>query len=171
MKIIKVYQERKIDVSAERLWEIVGHGFANLGDWSSLVDKSIGSGKSDIPGAVCEARVCELNSDKIDKVSEKLDYYKDEEKTLSYYVEGGLPKAIKLARNHWQVISLGENQSKLKMTVTIEMDNLIGFLFSWLVKKQFGKSLPTIFDDLKVFAETGKISKQKAKRVKEMQAK
>jgi hypothetical protein len=175
-KKIKIMKEIKmnikspvINVSANRLWEIAGPGFADVYIWSEAVNHSTGSGESKFEGASCDIRGCDVNVQGFSKLSEKLDYYDADKKALSYQVLSGVPGFVKLLRNHWQIKDAGYNQSILEMNVTMQLGSVLGFFMAGLMKRTFNKTIPGVFRDLKVYAETGQVSEQKAARMKKLQ--
>lgn len=158
-------QSEIINVSADDLWEIVGLGFENAGVWSTAVDHSVGSGKAEFEGATCSERACDLNASGFSKIKEILTMYNEKAQELKYEVTEGNPGFVVLASNHWKVIKVGENQSRLEMTITMHLKKFMGTLMGGMLKRNINKLIPTIFDDLKIYAETGQISEQKKKRM------
>ena len=154
-----------INVSAEELWKIVGDDFANVGKWSTSVDHSSGSGTPAFEGATCSDRGCDLNAKGFSSIKEKLVQYDAEKHELTYEVYDGFPGFVKLASNHWTVKSLSPTTSQVEMNVTMKMKPLMGSLMGGLMKKNINSLLPTVLNDLKVYAETGEVSESKAKRI------
>lgn len=172
MREIKLnFKSEPINVSPDELWKLVGPGFADIYKWSVTIDHSSGSGESEFEGAACDIRGCDINAKGFNKVSEKLDYYDEEKQALSYIVLEGLPGFVKLARNHWQVKKHGNKQSKLDINTTIHLNGVMGWLMSGLMKKNISQAINATLRDLKIFAETGKVSKEKAARMIKFQSK
>ena len=165
-KEIKLTRESDvIDVPADQLWEIVGRGFEKAGEWSTAVDHSVGSGDAEFEGATCSNRMCALNARGFDKISETLTKYDEESQELIYTVDEGMPGSVTLASNHWTVMDLGNGKSALKMNITMHTKKFMGSLMGGMMKKNINNTMTTVFDDLKVYAETGSISKEKAARM------
>ncbi len=160
-----VQEEITINVSAEKLWEMVGPGFIEIYKWSSNVDHAEGKGKSEFEGAVCTERFCDVNVKGFSKVSEKLIQYDQNQKVLAYQVIDGMPGFVTKALNQWTVVSLGENKSKLVMKAEFKSKGLMGTLMNGMMRKKMTKTLLTILNDAKVYAETGKPSAIKQKRI------
>ena len=56
----EVFKSKKsivIDISAEKLWGIVGTGFAEYDKWATIVDRSSGIGKGKYLGAHSDERI------------------------------------------------------------------------------------------------------------------
>ena len=92
---------------------------------------------------------------------EELFMFCDENKELSYNLIEGAPGFITLANNYWKVIEISPNQSKIQMNVTIHMKKFAGFFLGGLIIKQMKKQVNIVLDELKLFAETGKVSEAK----------
>ena len=69
----------------------------------------------------------------------------------------------------WPII--GPNQCKTEMTVTMHLKPLMGFLMGGMFKKNIHKILDEVIEDLKIYAETGKISEAKEKRIAQLEKK
>ncbi|MGL1886123.1 MAG: SRPBCC family protein [Reichenbachiella sp.] len=164
-EIVVSEQGEAINVSAEKLWEIVGTGFAYAGEWSTAVDHSVGKGKGEFEGATCSNRTCDLNAKGFDKISEELTHYDVKNQELVYDVTEGLPGFVTKASSYWQVIDLGDGTSTLKMTTTMHTKKFMGALMGGMMKKNIKSVLPTVSRDLKVYAETGNISQEKKERM------
>lgn len=158
-------QSEVINISAEKLWEIVGPGFADAGIWSTAVDQSEGAGTGGFEGAEFGERVCELNTSGFDHVSEKLTQYNVAKMELAYKVQTGMPSFVTFAENHWTIIKVGENQSVVKLKLTMHMTKIMGGLMGGMMKMKLKNLFQLVFNDLKVYAETGHVSKEKAKRM------
>ena len=86
-----VQKEITINVSADKLWNIIGPGFIEVYKWSSNVDFAEGSGKSEFQGAVCSERACNVNVKGFSKISETLTKYDESKMNLAYVVNDGMP--------------------------------------------------------------------------------
>ena len=157
-----------INVSADSLWTIVGTNFADAGVWATNVDHSAGHGDPTFEGASCSERSCDINVKGFNSINEKLVQFDSEKRELTYVVDQGFPKFVTLASNHWQVIEVGPEQSKIKMDVTMEMKPFMGSLMGGAMKRTLEKNLPIVANDLKVYAETGEISESKRQRLAQL---
>ena len=172
---VKVIQETKIspvfNVSADAVWKIIGPGFKNVSVWSRAVDHASTSGQPEFEGASCRNRSCDLNASGFSKISETVIEYDANRRTLGYSVDAGIPGFVTYMANNWRVIEVGPNQCKTEMTVTMHLKPLMGFLMGGMFKKNVHKILDEVIEDLKIYAETGKISEAKEKRIAQLEKK
>lgn len=164
-KGFEVSREISINVSSEKLWEIIGPGFEDAFLWSSTVDHSVGKGQAEFEGATCSDRVCDLNAKGFDKISEKLIKYSDQDMNLAYEVYEGMPSFITTAKNDWTVVEIDANHSKLVMNAEFKVKGLMGTLMKGMMKRKMEKLLDVVLNDAKVYAETGSQSEIKKERV------
>ena len=164
----EVQKEMTSNVPAAELWQMVGPGFIDVYKWSSNVDHAIGKGISDFEGAVCDERFCDVNVKGFSKISEKLVKYNQADMNLAYEVREGMPGFVSKAVNDWTVVAVGQNQSKLIMKAEFKTKGLMGRMMNGMMEKKMNKTLDVILNDAKTYAETGKISMAKEKRVAEL---
>ena len=159
-----------IHVSADSLWNIVKQ-FDNVGDYFTSIDSSEGRGKPEFEGATCSERTCHVNIRGYSEVHEKLTSFDDKTKQLAYQYTGGGPGFLLFAGNQWKVLSVGQNQSVLKMEATMRLKRFMGFLFGGKLKRIVERELPVSLNELKIYAETGKPSEAKLERIKTLSLK
>ncbi|MEO1449625.1 MAG: SRPBCC family protein [Bacteroidota bacterium] len=164
-ELVETKTSRVIKVSAERLWEIVGAGFADAHVWSSGLDHSEGSGEPRFEGAVCNERYCEVNVKGFNKISETLVEYDDFQRTLTYVAHSGLPGFVIHAQNTWRIISVSPNESRFEMRIVMRLKPLMGMLAGGAFRKNLNKTIDGVIDDLSIYAETGRISAAKQARL------
>jgi len=167
-KGFNVEKEMTINVPASELWEMVGPGFVEVYKWASNVDHAEGKGMSSFEGAVCSERFCDVNVKGFSKISEKLTNYNQDKMNLAYVVNTGMPGFITHAENDWTVVPIDANRSKLVMKANFKMKGLMGTLMKGVMAKKMNQTLQVILNDAKVYAETGKISENKATRVAQL---
>jgi len=167
-KGFEVNREITINVPADQLWEMVGPGFIEVYKWSSSVDHAEGSGAGKFDGAVCDKRYCDVNVKGFSQISERLIKYEEGNMNLAYQVIDGMPGFITKAVNDWTVVPIDANTSKLVMKAQFESKGFMGFMTRGMMKKKMGKTLTTVLNDAKVYAETGKVSIAKAKRIEKL---
>lgn len=158
-------KEIEINVSAEKLWQMVGPGFVDVYKWSSNVDHAVGSGTPEFEGAVCSQRGCDLNVKGFSKISETLTKYDEANMSLAYKVDEGMPSFVTLAKNDWTVVDLGNGKSKLIMKATFKSKGFMGMMMNGMMEKKMSETLETVLNDAKVYAETGNVSKAKQDRM------
>lgn len=166
--MFQVEKELTINVPAAELWEMVGPGFVEVYKWSSNVDHATGQGTSPFEGAACDERFCDVNVKGFNKISEKLTKYDPANRNLAYVVNSGMPGFIDHAENDWTVVSLSPHQSKLVMKGKFSVKGLMGILMRGAMEKNMHKTLETVLNDAKVYAETGQVSPAKATRMAQL---
>lgn len=165
-KIIKeTLTSEIINVSADSLWAICRE-FDKTAEWTSTLNHSFGSGEPKHKGATCSSRTCETNIGKGNKVVEELVLFNDEKRELAYNLTEGAPGFIPLASNHWKIVEIGPNQSKIIMNITMHMKHFASFFLSGLITKQMKKQVTIVQNELKIYAETGEVSEAKKRQIK-----
>ena len=170
-KGFEVNKEITVNVSADKLWQMVGPGFENVHVWASSVDHAEGSGMAKFEGATCSERSCKLNVKGFNKISETLTNYDAKKMTLTYVVNEGMPTFVTLAQNKWTVIPVDATHSKLVMNAKFELKGLMGSLMKGMMRGKLNKTLDTTLTEAKMYAETGEISEAKAKRIAKLKKK
>ncbi|MBL4689820.1 MAG: SRPBCC family protein [Nannocystaceae bacterium] len=160
-----------INVSADQLWGIVGLKFQHIGVWNRAIDDSTGSGESEHIGAPCGERSCDVAVSGYDTIEEKLTLYSDESREFAYKVLRGLPGFVLFAGNHWSVVAISPSQCSLKMEITMHVTRFTGTILGPMLKWSFIKSIKSAFEDLAVYAESGKVSGAKLARMAQLEKK
>ncbi len=167
-KIIKeTWTSEVIHVSADSLWAIC-RSFDNTAKWTSTLHHSYGTGTPKYEGATCSARTCETSFGKGRKVVEELTMFSDENRELAYNLIEGAPGFITYTNNHWKVIEISSNRSKLEMHITLHMKKFAGFFLGGLTIKQMKKQVSIVLDEIKFYAETGVVSEAKKKQLEKL---
>jgi len=79
---MKFSKDITINVPAKKVWDILGHKFADVGHWSRLVSKSvINNDASKVNNSPVGGRLCETS---IGKISEEFTAYDEEGMTFSF---------------------------------------------------------------------------------------
>jgi|GEM_PF-736073 len=154
-----------INISAEKLWKIVGYGFGETGKWATIVDHSTGSGESMIDGAPHNERTCTINDEAQSEVKEKIVKYSNMDMNLVYEVTEGLNPMMLKSRSEWTVESVSDNQSKM----IVKMEFWMKGPMEDEMKGQMNMGLKAMADqfltDIRIYAETGKVSEAKQIRM------
>ncbi|WP_188112156.1 SRPBCC family protein [Aquimarina sp. RZ0] len=168
--IKKTLRSDIINVSEDSLWKICRE-FDKTAVWTSTLHHSYGIGKPEHEGTTCSSRVCETNIGKGNELVEKLVMFSDKNKELSYDLIEGAPGFIILANNHWKVIKVAPNQSKIEMNVTLHMKRFTGFFLHELITSQMKKEVNIVLSELKIYSETGKVPEAKRKQIEKQKKK
>lgn len=155
-----------INVSADTLWTLVGPGFADVGAWTTSVDKSFAVGTPQLEGAPCNERECHVNISGYDKMIETLTLFDADSRQIAYEVTEGVPGFVLLARNHWTIREVGPGRSVAEMACTMRLSAWAGLFLGGTMKRTVARNLKEVFQELKVYAETGDTSAQKKSRLR-----
>ena len=164
-KEVKMSKSVIVNVSSDKLWEIIGPGFAKAGEWSSAIDHSSASGEGKFDGAVCDTRSCDLSAKGFSSVDERITDYSHENKTMAFDVYQGMPGFVTHMNSRHVITDAGNGKSKDEIQITMQMKPLMGALMGGMLKKNLGNLLDSALEDLRVFAETGKPSDLKKARM------
>ncbi|MBD78332.1 MAG: hypothetical protein CL840_05400 [Crocinitomicaceae bacterium] len=157
-----------INVSADVLWEIIGPGFADAAVWATNVDHAVSSGEPQFEGATCSERACDLNAKGFNKIREVISIYDPKKRILAFDITEGLPGFVVYSNSHWQITPIGPNQAKITVTVTIHAKKFMGTLMGGMLKSNIKRAIPVLINDLTIYAQTGKISKEKRERMEKI---
>ena len=170
-KEVKMSKSVNVNVSADKLWEIIGPGFAKAGEWSSAIDHSTSSGEGQFEGAVCDTRSCDLSAKGFTSVDERITEYDDANQTMAFDVYQGMPGFVTQMNSRHIITDEGDGKSKDEIQITMQMKPFMGALMGGMLKKNLSRLLDRALLDLKVFAETGKPSAEKLARMKKLASK
>ncbi len=170
-KEVKIIETSEvINVSADSLWRIIRE-FDNVGVFFSGIDHAEGTGEPEFEGATCSERTCYVNLKGYNEVHEKLTLFDEVKRELAYEFTGGGPSFLLFAGNHWRISEVGPNKSILHMEATMQLKKIAGFFFGGKLKRIIKKELPISLSELKIYAETGEVSKAKKDRMMELEKK
>ena len=169
-KVVKMSKSVKVNVSADELWQIIGPEFSEAGKWSTAVDHSVGHGAGKFDGAVCDTRTCDLSAKGFTSVNERITEYDAHNRTMAFDVFEGMPGFVTHMNSRHVITDQGEGKSKDEIQITMQMKPFMGTLMGGMLKKNLNNLLDSALVDLKVFAETGKPSRQKQARMKKLAA-
>jgi len=154
---MKFSKDITINAPAKKVWDILGHKFADVGQWSRLVSQSvINNDASKVNNSPVGGRLCETS---IGKISEEFTAYDEEGMTFSF-------KGVITSKVFSNVIStnavtaIDKNTSKVTVTPDVDLKAL-GILMYPLIKMNLGKLIKQGLIDLKYFAENDKPSPEK----------
>jgi hypothetical protein len=152
-----------INVSADRLWSILANDFDKIGEWASGVDSSGPNTDAAVPeGASVSGRVCQVPG--LGAVNETFTSFDPGERSYEFAATASkIPNFVRNLTNHTVVNALGPEQSELQLKITVDAPGIRGALVKPVLTRKFSKSIDVFLEDLKIFAESGKISSQKTK--------
>jgi hypothetical protein len=159
---MEVSKSAIVNVSADRLWTILADDFDKVGDWARGVDSSGPNTDAAVPeGASVGGRVCQAPG--FGAINETFTSYDPVEHSYALEATASkIPSFVRNITNHTLVKPLGAEQSEVQLRITADTPGLRGALVKPMITRKFSKGLDGILEDLKIFAETGKISSEKS---------
>lgn len=146
-----------IGSSADAVWELIGPGFADVGEWVTAIPASTATGPPRPDGAPCGGRVCTVAASGFDTITEELTDYDADRRSLTYRATRGMPSAVREASNTWQVHPETATSRRFSMTAEITFSPAGRLLAPALVAylRVIGRRTAR---DLQVYAEAGEPS-------------
>lgn len=157
---VQVHVEQVIDAPAEQVWEVLGHQFADIGDWASLVEESYPT--STVPGHIAidpDAPVTgRVTVTGFGAVEEYLIEYDDAAMTYTFRAHN-IPGMMLYSQNHTQVHPLDADTSKVTFDIhVVPKRKFMGAK----INDTLSHGLANLLDELKVYVETGTVAPAKA---------
>jgi len=177
----EISAQLRIDAPADRVWEVIGPGFARIGEWASVIPASApvpapaaGPGvTAGLPAAAAQApvpgRVCTTGSRLLPQVTELLVAYDPAGRTLSYQASG-MPAFVTLARNTWTVIPDGERACLVSLDAQFEARGVPGLLARWVIALQSRRNARLLQADLRHYLSHGTPSPRKQRHLSRRQS-
>lgn len=149
---MEINRQTVINVSADKLWKIVGTEFNDISKWAAYVETSYAN--PDLtPGK--EGRVCQVTG--YGEVMETLTEFDDQQRKLAFVFESKKnPFFVKNIDYTWQVKPKGDNQSELYVDVEVKLMPVFKQLLSGTMSKMLTERTDMVIDQLKYFAENRK---------------
>jgi hypothetical protein len=160
---MKISKKAIINVSADQLWSILADDFDKIGEWASGVDSSGPKTDAAIPeGANVGGRVCQVPG--FGAVDEAFTSFNPVERSFSFGATASeIPSFVRNLTNNTVVKSLGPEQSEVQIRTTADTEGVEGAQAEPELTRQFSQGIDGAVADLKIFAESGKISSKKSK--------
>ena len=111
----KLEMSIEIGASADHLWNILGNGFGEVAEITTVLNASHLEGPLGTGGT----RVC-INPQN-QRIAEQLTTFDPDTHTLAYDGIDGFPSWVRTAGNHWQIKETGPNSARftIKPTLTV----------------------------------------------------
>lgn len=156
----------EIEAPADKVWEVIGPGFARVGDWATPVPHSqenVHPASDAAAGAPCAARVCETTVKGFAAIDETITAYDAARRTLSYRV-AGLPTFVKEMANTWRVDEVGPGRTHVSLQARMRVAGA-GILMAPMLRWTMGKTARVTLEDLKHYVERGAVSPRKKRQL------
>lgn len=153
---------RTLHVAAapDKVWHILAEDYANVGQWARAVQVSTpNTAVAPLPGATVGGRICTAS---IGEVTETICTYDAENHVLAYDAKAkAMPFFVRNLSGRWTLAPEGEGTS-VDLSFVADLMPPFGTLMGWAMRRQFTSAIDETLEDLKHFAETGKIHPDKA---------
>ena len=145
-----IKRQTTVNVSAEKVWRILGTDFNNISEWASPVLES--NAIPDMPAG--SGRVCNVKG--IGNTVEKLTSFDDDQRKFSFTFENPkIPFFVKKIENTWSVEPKGDNQALVQVNADVSLMPVFKQLLGGMMGKQLGKGAESLLSELKHYAENG----------------
>ena len=155
---MELHLEQEINASAEKVWGVLAHQFAEISNWAPRIKSSRAIDKSEVPaefkvaeGAPVPGRV---TPNPLGEVTEVLTQYSEANKSFTFEVAGPAP-LFSLTVNNTQVIAKGADRCLVTFDIQF-MPKGIFKLFGPVLKRRFQTSPfgpAGVIKDLKQYVE------------------
>ncbi len=152
-KVKEINRDFVINAPIEKVWQVVGHEFADAYKWASNLKHSEALDSASLNGSSCTKRGCDI--DGFGKITEKLLEYSDDKYLLSYEVNSGLPKFVSLVKNTWKLTTTGNGNTNVAIRMKLQTRGFMGWLFGGIMKRKTEKLLDRSLEELKYYVENG----------------
>jgi hypothetical protein len=168
----EISAQLRIDAPADRVWEVIGPGFARIGEWASVIPSSAPPATpgpaaglpSAADGPPVPGRACTTGSRLVPRVTELLVAYDPAGRTLTYQASG-LPAFVTLARNTWTVAPDGESACLVTLGAQFQARGVPGLLARWVIVIQARRNARLLQADLRYYLEHGTPSPRKLRQL------
>jgi Polyketide cyclase / dehydrase and lipid transport len=125
-----------IDAPADLVWQVIGPGFAHIGEWATgvlafmpvpAVPESGVAATPAVGSAPVAGRTCATGIRLVPQITETLVAFDESSRTLTYEA-GGLQVFITTARSTWTVIPAGESSCRVTVSAHLQTRGMLGLL-------------------------------------------
>jgi hypothetical protein len=169
----KLSTRLSIDAPADQVWDLIGPGFARIGEWATSIQAS--TAVPTIPqlaaaavGTSVAGRTCTTGVSLVPQITETLVAYDPASRTLSYEASG-LPAFITTARNTWSVIPAGQCACHVTLSAHFQTRGLLGMLGRWAILAQVRYTSRHLEADLRHYIKHGTPSPRKQRQLSRAQ--
>lgn len=165
---MRLFIETEINTSADTVWDILGHQFADIGMWFTGVDYSRALTTEEIPAEISVAERApipgRITQNKAGTMKEFLVKYSDQDRSFTFYVTGIPRFIISHSENNSRVIEIAPD--KCLLVFDIYMKFILPFMIlSPLLKQRLRKMMQGLHAELANYAMTGKIRVEKQEQI------
>ena len=154
--------ERDLDLRAApaEVWRILADEYAEVGRWARAVQASAPNPDAvPLPGAAVGGRVCTAS---IGAVTETITTFDADRRILAYDARAkAMPFFVRKLSGQWTVAPSGGG-SEVGLRFEADLMAPFGALMGWAIRRQFRTAIDETLEDLKLYAETGRVHPDKA---------
>ena len=145
---MKLALEVTANAPIDRVWDILGPGYVNAGEWASAVYISHPRvGEAKVAGAPAAGRVCQTS---LGPFTESIEEYDPVNHRVAYSATGEkMPGFVKSLVNSWTLTPAGSGRTKVRMELNADIAFPFNVLMGWMMKMQFRGALKDSIEDLK----------------------
>jgi hypothetical protein len=160
---IEISKKHTFDVGADRVWAILGDDFDKVGQWARGVDRSAPNRGTVAPeGARVGGRVCQTPG--FGAIEETFTSFDASHCSYAFQASASnMPSFVRNLTNHTTVRGLSPNHCEVELKITAGAAGIRGVLAKPVITRKFSQAIDELFEDLRVFAETGDVSAEKTK--------
>jgi Polyketide cyclase / dehydrase and lipid transport len=160
-----------IDAPAGQVWQVIGPGFARIGDWATSIPASAAipapapaAASAAVASAPVTGRTCSTGTRLVPRIAETLTGYDEQRRTLTYQA-GGLPACITTTRSTWTVIPAGETGCRVTVTGHFRSRGVLGLLGCWAILARARLAARHLQADLRHYVKHGTPSPRKQRQL------
>ena len=157
---MRIERDLRIEAAPGEVWRILADEYAEVGRWARAVRSSAPNPHAaPLPGAAVGGRVCTAS---IGAVTETITVHDAAARILAYEAQAkAMPFFVRRLTGHWTVRPAGSG-SEVGLRFEADLMAPFGTLMGWAIRRQFKGAIDETLDDLKLYAETGRVHPDKA---------
>ncbi|MEM7334681.1 MAG: SRPBCC family protein [Chloroflexota bacterium] len=157
---MEVIRKLNVNAPASQLWTILAEEYDRVGEWTSEIEQS--APNPNLP--VGEGRVCTTPG--FGDIKETITKFDDQAREFSYGAEiASFPFFVKEVGNSWRVEAKGNEKAVVHMHLNARLLPVFAQLMGPIMKRQMSKSADIILEELKYYAENGRVHPRKQKQL------
>ena len=163
MGAIAITKTDIVHADPDHVWRILSEEFDDVDNWASSVNHSEANDQAtNTPEGAPAGRLCTVPGFGI--TDERMTRFNDAERSFAFSVEAEkIPSFFRNMESAWSVEPIGPGRSRVTTKVSGNATGVMGALVSPMMKRKFKNTIDTVYEDLKVYAETGSPSDAKHK--------
>ena len=158
---MRIERDLRIEAAPDHVWRILADEYAEVGRWARAVQSSEPNpAAAPLPGAAVGGRICTAS---IGAVTETITVHDADRRILAYEAQAkAMPFFVRGLSGHWTVTPSGGG-SRVGLRFEADLMAPFGALMGWVIRRQFRGAIDETLEDLKLYAETGRVHPDKAK--------